>query len=223
MLTVGGFPVDLERLTPWLVPAVGIAVAALVIGGVRLIARWRQRPLDSISREEDLPWDELLELLRQYRRSRPVPLPAAEDEGGDSLEDDVPPDNLLRRLLSDLPSRQRRVPEELPEDREFQATGGVEKRAGRRRWGNPTEVQLISATSDRRFGLVINRSTGGLAILMDNEVSPGILIGIRAAEAPQYVPTVQVEVRYCRKVGRNFLLGCKFCRDIPWNVRVWFG
>jgi hypothetical protein len=174
------------------------------------------------SREEDLPWDELLELVRKKRRERPAPAPPVEDDDDFSEADEGPPDDLLKRFLADKPSRQRRVPEELPEDREFQATGGVEKRTGRR-WGNPIEVHLISATSDRRHGLVINRSTGGLAILADREVPLGILLGVRSAEAPQYVLTVQVEVRFCRKAGRNFLLGCKFCREISWNVRVWFG
>jgi hypothetical protein len=215
--------VNLELLTPWLIPAVGIAVAALVLWVALLIGRWRRRRQDDTSQEEDLPWDQLLELLRKKRRERPWSAPSAEDDDSFSPEDEVRSEDMLQLFLAELPTQQRRVPEELPEDREFQAIGGVEKRAGRRRWGNPTEVHLISATSDRRLGILINRSTGGLAILVDHEVPLGILLGVRSAEAPQYVPTVQVEVRYCRKAGRNFLIGCKFCREIPWNVRVWFG
>ena len=46
---------------------------------------------------------------------------------------------------------------------------------------------------------------------------------VRSIEAPDYVPSIQVEVRYCRKAGRNYLIGCRFCSEIPWNVRVWFG
>jgi hypothetical protein len=202
---------------------VGIVVAALVIWVTRLIGRWRQRRKLDASREEDLPWDELLDVLRKNRHQRPAPLPLATDDDIDSPEEKEPPDHLLKQFLVGLPSRSRRVPEELPEDREFQLIGGMEKRTGRRRWGNPIEVHLLSASLDRRSGVVINRSTGGLAILVDNEVAPGILLGVRAAEAPKYVPTVQVEVRYCRPVGKNFLIGCKFCGEISWSVRVWFG
>jgi hypothetical protein len=213
--------VNVEHLTTWLVPAVGIAVAILVVCGVRFVGRLRRRR-SGASREEDLPWDQLLEVLRKRRRGRPASLPAA-DDGDFSPEDDELPDSLLDQFVTDLRAAPRAAPEELPEDREFRTAGGVEKRTSRRRWGNPTEVHVTSATSGRRFGLVINRSTGGLAVLVDNEVAAGVLLGVRSAEAPHYVPTVQVEIRYCRKAGSHFLLGCKFCQDIPWNVRVWFG
>jgi hypothetical protein len=113
---------------------------------------------------------------------------------------------------------------ELPEDREFQLVGGTERRAGHRRWGNPTEVHLFSPLwAGHVHGLVVNRSTGGLGIFLDKEVPPGTPLQARAAEAPSYVPAVQAEVRHCRKVGKGFFLGCQFSEDVPWNARVWFG
>jgi hypothetical protein len=112
----------------------------------------------------------------------------------------------------------------LPEDREFVLVGGEERRTGGRRWGNPTDVYLLSSLwSGRLHGLVVNRSTGGLGIYADEEVPPNTRLRVRAMEAPPHVPAVRAEVRYCLKVGKRFLLGCQFSEDIPWNARVWFG
>jgi hypothetical protein len=72
-------------------------------------------------------------------------------------------------------------------------------------------------------GLVINRSTGCLAILLQAEVPAGTSIQVHPVEAPRSVPAVNLEVRHCRKAGRLFLIGCEFCEEVPWNVRVWFG
>jgi hypothetical protein len=112
----------------------------------------------------------------------------------------------------------------LPEDREFVLVGGEERRNGGRRWGNPTDIYLLSPLwSGRLHGLVVNRSTGGLGIYFDEEVPPNTRLRVRAMEAPPHVPVVRAEVRYCLKAGKGFLLGCQFSEDVPWNVRVWFG
>jgi len=211
------FHFDLSDWTTWVILGAGLAAAALVVGVVALYGRWRRRRrLADGSREEDLPWDVLMELLQVRSRERAA--------AGLPPDDDLPPEELLKQLLAGLPSSPRRAPGMSPEEQQYQAAGGAEKRTGRRRWGNPTEVHLTSLLGpDRLHGLVINRSTGGLAIFVDREVSAGTWHQVRSTEAPSYVATVEVEVRYCRKVGRNFLLGCQFCGEIPWNVRVWFG
>ncbi len=130
----------------------------------------------------------------------------------------------MEQLLAELPGVGEGRPLELPEDREFQLTGGAEQRTTHRRWGNPTNVFVAWPDSDNQLhGLVVNRSTGGLGILVDREIPPNTFVNIRAVEAPAYVPAVCVEVRHCLKAGRAFILGCQFSKDIPWNVRVWFG
>jgi hypothetical protein len=196
---------------------VGLAVAGLVVLVVNFYGRLRRRRrLGIASTEEDLPWDQLLELLEKRSRERA--------EAGLPNDDDLPPDQLLTQLLDGLPSQRRGAADLHPEDWYGPAHSGAEKRANRRRWGNPTEVHLTwLAGPDRLHGLVINRSTGGLAIFVDMEVPAGTTIQVRAAAAPRSVAATTVEVRYCRKVGRSFLLGCQFCDDVPWNVRVWFG
>ena len=212
------FGVDFTDWSTWAAAAVGIAVATLVVVLAVVVARWRRRRrLGAVSREEDLPWDEVLELLRNRKRQRVA-------AGRPPDDDDLPPDELLKLLVSGLSSQPRGSPEVPPEELRFLESGGAEQRAGRRRWGNPTEVYLTTAVyPERLHGLIINRSTGGLAIFVDKEVEAGASVWVRAVEAPVSLPMIEVEVRHSRKVGKNFLLGCQFSGEVPWNVRVWFG
>ncbi len=198
----------------WLIPGVGVSVAATVVGFVAVLGRWRRRRRAVACREEDLPWDVLLDVLRRRKR----------EHGGSANEDGGLPDELLEELLALLPAAARGAPEGAPDDLQFLSDGGVEKRAGRRRWGNPTEIYVDARLwPSPVHGLVINRSTGGLAILLQDEVPAGTSIKVHAVEAPRSVPSVTMEVRHCRKAGQLFLIGCEFCDEVPWNVRVWFG
>jgi hypothetical protein len=227
MLILGFLGIDFTAWTTWLVLVVGVVVAALVIVLGILFGRWRRRRrVATASREEDLPWDQILELLRQHKRGgwQPPAGPPAGDEAGLAPEDDMPPEELIKQLRSGLGSMPRASSKALPEELQFLETGGVEKRGSRRRWGNPTEVHLFSsAWFGKVHGLVINRSTGGLAIVVDIAIEVGASVQVRSAEAPRYVAAAEVEVRYCRPIGKNFLTGCRFTDDVPWNVRVWFG
>jgi hypothetical protein len=211
------FGFELSDWTILLIPGVGLAVSGLVIALFILYGRWRRRRrLGVASTEEDLPWDVLLELLEARSRKQA--------EAGLPPDDDLPPDQLLKHLLAMLPKQRRRQTTFGPDDWNIPPQAGAEKRANPRRWGNPTEVHISWLSGPERLhGLVINRSTGGLAIFVDKEVADNTMIQLRPAAAPSYVATITMEVRYCRKVGRSFFLGCQFCGDVPWNVRVWFG
>jgi hypothetical protein len=193
-----------------------VAAASLVVVLAVLYGRWRRRRrVASASREEDLAWDELLEVLRKRGAQRAG--------GGDVPDDDVPPEELLKELLAGLPSRSRLRPDHSALEQKF-GVGGTERRGGARRWGNPTDVYLNSPFwPGAVHGLVINRSTGGLAVFVDKEALPGSKLRVRSAEAPLNVPTVELEVHHCRQVGKGFLIGCQFCGEVPWHARVWFG
>jgi hypothetical protein len=215
MLEELGLDLDQVSLATWLVPSVGLMVAGsvyLMLGYVR--RRFRRRR--GASREEDLSWQDLLASLRRRRRER--------EKAGLSADEDLPPEELFKELLAGLPADALREPVATVEDLLYQTQGGLEKRSGRRRWGNPTEVHVILPTGPSRVhGLVINRSTGGLAILVQQEVPAGTSIKIHSVEAPRSVPFTELQVCHCRKAGRLFLIGCEFREDVPWNVRVWFG
>jgi hypothetical protein len=180
---------------------------------VVLLGRLRRKSQAEESREEDLSWADLLELLRRNRTRQPGVPPG-----------DVPEDASLEELLAKLPARARQALAIPPEELRWMDAGGVERRASRRRWGNPTEVRIFSALwPGYVHGLVINRSTGGLALLLDREVPADTAVKLRSVEAPGTVPGIKMQVRHCGKAGKNFLIGCEFSEDVPWNVRVWFG
>jgi hypothetical protein len=222
---------DLANWTTWVAVGVGLLVAFLVYMGLsRIKARRRLLAFSS----GDLPWEELLELLRARHR---------ELAASGSLQENLPPDELLALLMSRLPARRRRrEPEVPPEEREYLASGGAQRRFNCRRWGTPTEVCLsdpipasdvpsaatLPSWSDPphgslMYGMVINRSPGGFAIVVDQEVEPTTILMVRPLDAPSYVPSVEIEVKHCRKVRRKFLIGCQSLTEVPWNVLVWFG
>src|SRR5262245_49902042 len=111
--------------TTLVIPGVGILVTTLVALLVILFGRWRRKRRGEGSREEDLSWEDLLELLRRRRRDR---------QEVDLGDDDVPPEQMLDHLLAWLPGLSQRAPESTPEDHEFKLLPGNEQRSGRRRW-----------------------------------------------------------------------------------------
>jgi hypothetical protein len=99
-----------------------------------------------------------------------------------------------------------------------------ERRTTVRRWGNPVEVRVLPTGKVVPLrGVVINRSTGGLAILVDDAYEAGTQLKVRAVVAPPDVPWIDTEIRNCRAVGRNWVVGCKYPETPPWNSVVWLG
>ncbi len=101
----------------------------------------------------------------------------------------------------------------------------VEKRASLRRRGNAIAVLVsnVDATAPPSSGWVIDRSMGGLCLSVDKEMPAGSILSVRTSNAPTSAPWVQVEVRNCRPVGKDWELGCQFVRTPPWSVLLLFG
>jgi len=198
----------------WLTLGVGLAVTVVVFV---LLSRYKRRLFLVRAANEDLPWDKLLGYLQSRHRG----LVGRET----TVNEDMPPEQFLAMML--MPQLGASGPRHVdlsPGERKFHETGGTERRASRRRWGNPTEVLLDSPRSGNCLrGLVINRSGTGLAIFVNEEFQPGATVKIRASEAPASIPSVEVSVKYCRKTRRNFILGCAASQEFPWNIRGWFG
>jgi hypothetical protein len=72
-------------------------------------------------------------------------------------------------------------------------------------------------------GFVVDRSTGGLRILMQAVIAPGTTLQVKAVNAPDTIGFVTVIVRSCRKNGDHFEVGCEFEKTPPWNVLLLFG
>lgn len=207
------------HISSWnlLILGVGLSVTSLV--SAFLYWRWVGGPgrkTRSLA-DEDLPWEDLLHLLRERGRQLA--------ESGAPPQEDLLPEQLLQLLLSRLPTLPPRPAAPPPPQEEIDFLAEHPNRRGSpRRWGNPIEVFLNSPLwSQQIHGLVINRSATGLAIFVDVEIPAGSFIKVRAVEAPYYVPWVDIEIIYTKKVSSNFIMGCKYRFETPWNVRVWFG
>ena len=205
---------DLTDWATWLTLGVGLAVTVVVFV---LLSRYKRRLFLIRAANEDLPWDKLLTHLLSRHRA------VVGSEG--TVDEGMPPEQFLAMML--MPQLGASGPRHVdlsPGERQFHEKGGTERRASRRRWGNPTEVLLDSPRSGNRLrGLVINRSGRGLAVFVNEEFQPGTMVKIRASEAPASIPSVEVTVKYCRKTLRNFILGCAASQEFPWNIRGWFG
>src|SRR5207244_3551019 len=150
--------------------------------------------------EEDLPWEALLSLLKERYKGK-----SAEDE-------DLSSNSLMDLLLADLPKANG-----ITED-DAKWVPGAERRRTRRRWSNPVEVMIISPFHTTPIhGLVINRSSGGLAILVDIPFDPDTSLSVRALEAVKGIGFADVSVRHSRRVGKLWVIGCQYKDDVPWN------
>jgi hypothetical protein len=100
-----------------------------------------------------------------------------------------------------------------------------DQRTSTRRGGGYVPL-LLSSPSFRdglKFGVVLDRSTGGLRIASEVPVVPGCPLQLMAEEAPPDTPWVAVAVRSCTPDQDRFVLGCEFETTPPWNVLLLFG
>jgi len=101
----------------------------------------------------------------------------------------------------------------------------ADRRGSVRREGAPVKV-MVSSSSLRNGvneGYVVDRSTGGLRIVLQNAVPPGSTLQVRAENAPDTVGFVTLIVRSCRKEPDHFIVGTEFEKTPPWNVLLLFG
>jgi hypothetical protein len=101
----------------------------------------------------------------------------------------------------------------------------ADRRGAVRRDGAPVRVLISSSTfrNGVNDGYVVDRSTGGLRILLQTAMAPGSTLQVKAINAPDTVGFVTVIVRSCRKNTDHFELGCEFEKTPPWNVLLLFG
>jgi PilZ domain len=201
---------DFTSWLTWLHLAMGLGVAYLVFTSTMAWLRRRHQGGLPEPPDEDLPWEELLELMKERY------------QGSESAEN-LDTNELCQVLLSQLPKDRPSTIPRVPEDEAFLGKGS-ERRRGRRRWFNPTVVSFYSPLQNEPLhGIVVNRSTGGLGMLSDSDFPQGTILFVRSVEAPAFISPVKVQVRHSRPAGRMWLVGCQFCEELPWNIKVWFG
>jgi len=101
----------------------------------------------------------------------------------------------------------------------------ADRRGAVRREGTVVRVKVAAPPFRNGLGegFVLDRSTGGLRIAVTTPLEPGIIVQVRATNAPETVGFVGVLVRSCRKNGEFYELGCEFEKTPPWNVLLLFG
>lgn len=107
----------------------------------------------------------------------------------------------------------------------FVVGSATEKRTSLRRGGNPVEVSIAAAepAGELTRGFVVDRSMGGLCLVMKEPVDKGTVVSVKPVNAPSTALWVQIQVKSCRQEGKEWELGCQFVRTPPWSVLLSFG
>jgi hypothetical protein len=97
-----------------------------------------------------------------------------------------------------------------------------ERRATPRRKGNLVEVVLVGEEGSVA-GWVVDRSIGGLCLLLEQKVSAGATYKVRARAAAETTPWAPIVVKHCCPDGDLWEAGCQFPHTPNWNVLLQFG
>ncbi len=98
-----------------------------------------------------------------------------------------------------------------------------ERRHQLRRAGNPTSILLHGIDTHIHQGLVLDRSRGGLRILVPKAVEVGTTLRVRAPHAPDPKAWVETKIVWCASADGKYQAGCEFVATPPWNVLLLFG
>jgi hypothetical protein len=134
---------------------------------------------------------------------------------------------LGRRRKSRSSARPKRpeAKEAAPPRDPFVHGSASERRVALRRTGNPKEVLLSDAEMKAKpiQAWIVDRSTGGLCLVLGDELPVGKILSVRALNAPDSIPWVQAEVKSCRKDADGWEVGCQFLKTPTWSVMLLFG
>jgi len=101
----------------------------------------------------------------------------------------------------------------------------TERRGSPRRKGNPVSV-LVSLDipgANPVESWIVDRSRGGLCLLLDEPRTVGTVLKVRPSKAGPGARWVQVEVRSCRPERSSFRVGCQFLEELSWSQLQLFG
>lgn len=100
-----------------------------------------------------------------------------------------------------------------------------ERRSTPRRKGNPVPVGISNGDGENEpfQGWVVDRSTGGLRLLVDEAVPAGTVLNVRPTKAPPSFPWLQLKVKSCYPERKSWNLGCQFVQKVSWEQLQQFG
>jgi hypothetical protein len=103
--------------------------------------------------------------------------------------------------------------------------GSKERRSTPRRRGVRAPVLFVRPQNPGEVfeGEVLDRSSGGLNLSVPQPFSPGALLQLCLAPAPEGLRWVPVQVRHCSPEGRRWRLGCQFLGALPTDLPLLFG
>jgi hypothetical protein len=129
-----------------------------------------------------------------------------------------------RRTAAPVPDSFDRPPDNLPPD-PFVHGSASENRSSFRRQGNPVEVKIVNKDMEgaQVGGWVVDRSIGGLGLLVETPFDVDTTWAVRPTNAPPVAPWVQVVIKSCRQSKHGWEVGCQFTKTPPWAVMLLFG
>ena len=110
-------------------------------------------------------------------------------------------------------------------DDPYTSGGSNERRTAARRGGHAITVDLHDPDDKlpQQQGYVLDRSVGGLCLLVPNAVPVGSVWKVRPCNAPRTTPPVRVEVKSCAAAENEWKLGCQFEKTPSYAVLLMFG
>jgi hypothetical protein len=108
-------------------------------------------------------------------------------------------------------------------DRSYARDG--DRRSSLRRKARPVPVLVHrpEQPSKPELAWVVDRSCGGVQMVLNRELPTGHEFAVRAENSPDELPWIKLRVRHCRASGKRWLVGCQFVDQLPWSVLLLFG
>jgi hypothetical protein len=101
---------------------------------------------------------------------------------------------------------------------------GDERRTSTRRKGNPIQLRITRLDNgDLLEGWVVDRSTGGVRLLLDQALPAKTMLSIRPVKAATNYPWIKAEVRSCKPERGGYSIGCMFLQKLTWGELQAFG
>jgi hypothetical protein len=116
-------------------------------------------------------------------------------------------------------ARLRKQPPGLP----VPPAGAAERRATPRRKGNPVPVHIRNGDNAPSRGWVVDRSLGGLRVMVDEALPPNTMLDVRPVKVHEDFPWVQVRVKNCYAERKSWNLNCQFVERVSGPVLQQFG